>query len=190
MFSIMHSWELQEIPNGHWRHLWELQESDLTSFSRIKIKVRCMRESDDVFTLTPLESLSATMRHDFTFCLLPLDILVTRECMIENIFPHLTTRQSKGDFFHAWNIKLSTKTWNQLKFSTRVISKVYCSMSLISLCQGPKPAVSAGRKKTFRCFVVGPINCHSESENFLKFLLTRANFSRFNPGDVSWIKPF
>ena len=60
----------------------------------------------------------------------------------------------------------------------------------ISLCQGPKPAVSAGRKKTFRCFVIGPINCHSESENFLKFLLTRANFSKFNPGDVSWIKPF
>jgi hypothetical protein len=34
------------------------------------------------------------------------------------------------------------------------------------------------------------MNCHSESENFLKFLLTCANFSRFNPGDVSWIKPF
>jgi hypothetical protein len=61
---------------------------------------------------------------------------------------------------------------------------------IISLCQGPKLAVSAGRTKTFRCFVVGRINCHSESENFLKFLLTRANFSRFNPGDVSWIKPF
>jgi hypothetical protein len=58
---------------------------------------------------------------------------------------------------------------------------------IISLCQGPKPAVSAGRTKTFRCFVVGRINCHSESENFLKFLLTRVNFSRFNPGDVSWI---
>ena len=49
---------------------------------------------------------------------------------------------------------------------------------------------NAGGKKTFRCFVVGPINCHSESENFLKFLLTRANLSRFNPGDVSWITPF
>jgi hypothetical protein len=34
------------------------------------------------------------------------------------------------------------------------------------------------------------MNRHSESENFLKFLLTRANFSRFNPGEVSWIKPF
>jgi hypothetical protein len=34
-------------------------------------------------------------------------------------------------------------------------------------------------------FVVGPMNCHSESENFLKFLLIRANFKRFNPGDVS-----
>jgi hypothetical protein len=44
----------------------------------------------------------------------------------------------------------------------------------------------AGRKKTIRCFVVGSMNCHSESEIFLKFLLTRANFSRFNPGDVSW----
>ena len=45
-------------------------------------------------------------------------------------------------------------------------------------------------KKTFRCFVVGSINCHSESENFLKFLLTRANFSKFNPGEVSWIQTF
>jgi hypothetical protein len=44
----------------------------------------------------------------------------------------------------------------------------------ISLCQGPKPTVLAGRKKTFRCFVVGLINCHSESENFLKSLLTHA----------------
>ena len=43
-------------------------------------------------------------------------------------------------------------------------------------------------KKTFHCFVIGPINYHSESENVLKFLLTRANFSKFNPGDVSWIK--
>jgi hypothetical protein len=67
---------------------------------------------------------------------------------------------------------------------------IACRMAEISLCQGPKPAVSAGRKKTFRCFVVWPINCHSESENFLKFLLTRANFSRFNPGEVSWIIPF
>jgi hypothetical protein len=33
------------------------------------------------------------------------------------------------------------------------------------------------------------MNCHSESENF-KFLLTGVHFSRFNPGDVSWIKPF
>jgi hypothetical protein len=48
-----------------------------------------------------------------------------------------------------------------------------------------------GRNRRFppverKHFVVGSINCHSESENFLKFLLTRANFSRFNPGDVSW----
>jgi hypothetical protein len=42
----------------------------------------------------------------------------------ENIFPHAFS----GDFFHAWNIKLSTKTWNRRKFSNRVISKVYCSM--------------------------------------------------------------
>ena len=34
--------------------------------------------------------------------------------------------------------------------------------------------------------------CHraDKFENFLKFLVTRANFSKFNPGDVSWIKPF
>jgi hypothetical protein len=41
-------------------------------------------------------------------------------------------------------------------------------------------------KETFRCFVIEPINCHSESENFLKLLLTRANFSEFNPGDGTW----
>jgi hypothetical protein len=61
---------------------------------------------------------------------------------------------------------------------------------IMSLCQMPKPAVSAGRKKTFCCFVIRQIHCHSEGENFLKFLLSRANFSRFNPGDVSWIKPW
>ena len=72
--------------------------------------------------------LSATMRLQNDFRLLPLDILVTRECKIENIFPRLTTRESKWDFFHAWNIKLLTKTWNRQKFSHRVISMVYCSM--------------------------------------------------------------
>jgi hypothetical protein len=67
----------------------------------------------------------------------------------------------------------------------QLIDPDYCDKQYdndcISLCQGPKPADSARRKKTFRCFVIGPINCRSESENFLKFLLTRANFSKFNP---------
>jgi hypothetical protein len=44
---------------------------------------------------------------------------------------HFSSRVLSGDFFHAWNIKLSMKTWNQLKFSTRVISKVYCFMIAI-----------------------------------------------------------
>jgi len=42
--------------------------------------------------------------------------------------------------------------------------------------------IPAPRKKTFHCFVVGSTNCHSESENFLKFLLTRANFSKLAQG--------
>jgi hypothetical protein len=41
-------------------------------------------------------------------------------------------------------------------------------------------------KENISLFVIRPINCHSESEYFLKFLLTRANFLKFNPGDVSW----
>ena len=126
MFAIMH-WELWEMPSGHWRRLWELRGINLTSFSRIKIKARCTQESNGVFNLIPL-ALSATRRCDFDFHLLPLDILMTLECMIENIFPHLTTWQSKGVYYQAWNIKLSAKTWNRLKFPTRVISMVYCSM--------------------------------------------------------------
>jgi hypothetical protein len=54
----------------------------------------------------------------------------------------------------------------------------------IFLSQWPKPAVSAGRRRTFRCFVLGSINYHSKSENFFEFLLTCANLSKFNPGDV------
>jgi hypothetical protein len=77
-----------------------------------------------------------------------------------------------------------------VKFKSHFVPHLFRHVLEISLCQGPKPAVFAGRKKTIRCFVVGPMNRHSESENFLKFLLTRANFSRFNPGEISWIKPF
>jgi hypothetical protein len=40
------------------------------------------------------------------------------------IFPHVLSRE----FWTAWNIKSSRKIWNQLKFSTRVIFRVYCSM--------------------------------------------------------------
>ena len=43
-------------------------------------------------------------------------------------FPHTLS----GVFSQAQNIKSSTKTWNQLKFSTHVISMVYCSMSYAS----------------------------------------------------------
>jgi hypothetical protein len=83
-------------------------------------------------------------------------------------------------------------TWSREERRRTVITHYLLSTckdkhhQIISLCQGPKPAVSAGQKKQFRCFVVGSINCHSESENFLKFLLTCANFSKFNPGDNSW----
>ena len=124
--------ELQEMASKHWRHFaldrgvarnWSCQFlANKNQGKKHAEEWRC------VFNSTPVAILSATMRLRNDFRLLPLDILVTQECMSENIFPHLTTRQSKGDFFHAWNIKLSTKTWNRLKFSTRVISKVYCSM--------------------------------------------------------------
>jgi hypothetical protein len=75
-----------------------------------------------------LSQFNATMRRGFDFRLLPLEILVTRECEIENIFPHLSTRRSKEQLWPAWNIKLLAKTWNRRKFLTRVTSKVYCSM--------------------------------------------------------------
>jgi hypothetical protein len=92
--------------------LWigELQEINHTRFSQVKIKARCPRESDGIFNWTSLAILSATMRRGFDFCLLLFDILMTQECMIENIFPHLTTWQSKGDFWSAWNIKQLAKT--------------------------------------------------------------------------------
>jgi hypothetical protein len=41
--------------------------------------------------------------------------------MIENIFSHLTTRQGKGVFSQAWNIKLSAKTLNRLKFPSHLL---------------------------------------------------------------------
>jgi hypothetical protein len=53
---------------------------------------------------------------------------------------------------------------------------------IISLGQGPKPAVLAGRKRMFHCFVVGSINCHSESEKFLKFFAHSCKLLE----DVSW----
>ena len=63
----------------------------------------------------------------FRFCLLPLDILVTLECMFENISSSHNTAKQRI-FYQAWNIKLLAKTWNWLKFPSRVISMVYCSM--------------------------------------------------------------
>ncbi len=77
----------------HW--IGELQEIDPTSFSRVKIKARYTRKGDDVFDSTTLAILNATMRHGFDFRLLPLDILVTWECEIENNIPHLSTRHIK-----------------------------------------------------------------------------------------------
>ncbi len=83
----------------------KLQEIDPTSFLQVKVKARFTRKSDDVFNLTPLAILNARMRRGFDFRLLPLDILVTRECEIENIFPHLSTRINKVQLSQAWNIK-------------------------------------------------------------------------------------
>ena len=60
-----------------------------------------------------------------------MDILVTRECEIENIFPHFSTWQSKEQLWPAWNIKLLAKTWNRPKFSHHVISMVYYKFQII-----------------------------------------------------------
>jgi hypothetical protein len=49
----------------HW--MGELQEIDPTSFLQVKIKVRYNRKSNDVFNLTSLAILNATMRHGFDF---------------------------------------------------------------------------------------------------------------------------
>jgi hypothetical protein len=62
-------------------------------------------EENDVFNLTPLAIHNATMRREFDFHLLPLGTLVTQECEIENIFPHLSTQRSKEQLSQAWNIK-------------------------------------------------------------------------------------
>jgi hypothetical protein len=42
--------------------------------------------ASSIFNLTPLAIVSATMRHDFDFCLILLDILVKLECMVESFF--------------------------------------------------------------------------------------------------------
>jgi hypothetical protein len=90
----------------HW--IGELQEIDPTSFSQVKINARYTQKSDDVFNLTsPLAILNATMRCGFDFRLLPLDILVMRECKIENIFPHLSTR---------WRATFSSKEHQKFKW--------------------------------------------------------------------------
>ena len=57
------------------------------------------------------------MRSGFDFRLLPVNILVTRECEIENIFPHLSTRRSKEQLWPAWNIKLSAKNLKSTQVS-------------------------------------------------------------------------
>jgi hypothetical protein len=51
------------------------------------------------------------MRRGFDFRLLPFDILKTLESMIENIFPHLTTRQSKGVFLKHGTLN----SWRKLE---------------------------------------------------------------------------
>jgi hypothetical protein len=89
---------------------WGVARNKSHQFLASKNQDKMPRESDDIFNWTSLAILSATMRRGFDFCLLPFDILMTRECMIENIFPHLTTWQSKGDFWPAWNIKQLAKT--------------------------------------------------------------------------------
>jgi hypothetical protein len=76
----------------------KLQEIDPTSFLQVKVKARFTRKSDDVFNLTPLAILNAKMRRGFDFRLLPLDILVTRECEIENIFPPSQCDETRSKF--------------------------------------------------------------------------------------------
>ena len=126
MFSIMHScvmrmsniasrsqnhvslwhWELREMSN--WRCRRSL-EGILPWFSLARIWC-------DLFLATPQ---SKARRH-----YLPLISSRNSQCLIENVFPHVLSRE----FWSAWNNKSSRKNWNQLKFSTRVISRVYCSM--------------------------------------------------------------
>jgi hypothetical protein len=100
---------LQRCRNGALHWIRELK-IDPTSFSQVKIKARYTRKSDNVFNSTPFAILSAKIRLRNNFCLLPLGILVMRECKIENIFPHLSMRLSKEQLSQAWNIKSSTKT--------------------------------------------------------------------------------
>ena len=73
----------------------------------------------------------------------PLDISRNSQCMVENIFPHALS----GDFFHACNINVSTKISNQLKFSTRVTSMVYCSMMALLLGLEKRGAASKKGEK-------------------------------------------
>ena len=102
----------------------KLREIDPTSFLQVKIKARYMRESNGVFTSTSLASLSATMRSGFDFRLLPLNILMTQECEIENIFPHLSMRQSKGNFGQHGTSKVSRKP--EIDASFHIVSYLWC----------------------------------------------------------------
>jgi hypothetical protein len=73
-----------------------ISEIDHSSFSQVKIKARYTRKSDNIFNSTPLAILSATMRLRNDFRLLPLDILVTRECMIKHFSSsHNTAKQGR-----------------------------------------------------------------------------------------------
>jgi hypothetical protein len=119
MFSI---WALGMARNCEWTRndalLWtaELQEIDHTSFSRMKIKARNNRKRNDVFNSTPLAILSATRRRWNDFC----STFSWRKCEIENIFPHLSTRRSKGDFFTH---RTSNSWWKlEINWSFQLVS--------------------------------------------------------------------
>jgi hypothetical protein len=109
---------------------------------QFKIKARNMRKSHDVFNSTPLANLSATRRlqNDFrsTFSW-------HESAWVKNFSSsHNTAKQRR--FLSRMEHQTSTKTWNRLKFSTRDISKVYCSMLLWQVTMITKKEAWSGER--------------------------------------------
>jgi hypothetical protein len=79
-------WELQEVQSGH-RRMTPLgvMRNQLHQFPESENQSKMHQESNNIFNWTSLIIISVLVRH-FDFCLFSLDILVTQDCMIENIF--------------------------------------------------------------------------------------------------------